>query len=576
MSEPEKFIRYIEIDNLKVGYDYPKKQFYISNKNTTTYRGDIEYIFTILQDVFNISLSPELQAQIQDCKDKEELLGTTDSLSYLWSTDGSYIYSIQFNEWESYPLILEAEKAILRIEGIDGSVTDLKSNEDIRTVVAPKLCSFYKETLGLTITLDQMVSICNFLLYFYKPTCINLIAENEDSTDTELRYSNKFKLTNYSNTSIAEYTCTNDPLNTPIPTDIGYITSIDTTTRTITLLNPIESDIIEEYNIKVGSKIYIEGTKILIDEEYTDDGTYTIQAIKDNTIVVEEELPTDYEFPYYTCYVKTGNYIIQAISRETNTITLSDTPSNILVGDKITVENADITLEFEEIKVNGTYTVQGIQGNVITVYEDIPTTYTYSITPPPYEYADNTASLYKEVFISAISEINESVITLLNSTTYNLLSCKVICYNNSISKQEFEVVGTTQDSEDLYSTLTLNNILEAEEGYPNYPKVQYPLPSEDTMVDVTKVNEGYEDIFPVGQFILDTFEEADKYISLCPTLIKPSDMSKTYEETGNLYTRDIEDNLYRKVAESLEILIVVYGELNYRMTAKCLGCKPVS
>ena len=571
MLEPNQYLRYIEIDNLKVGYDYPKKLFYISNKGTTTYRGDIEYIFTILEDVFDITLTEELRTSIQDCKDKEELLGTEDSLSYLWSADGSYIYSIQFNEWKDYPLILEAEKHVLRIQGIDGSITDLTSNEDTRTVVAPKLCSFYKETLGLNITLDQMVSICNFLIYFYKPTCINLIAEREDEKE-ELRYSNQFKLTNYNNTSIAEYICTNNPLNIPNPTNIGYITNIDTNTKTITLLNPIEASIIEDYNIKKGSSIYVEGANTTInEEEYTDNGIYTIQAIKDNTITVEEEFQTDYEFPYYTCYVKTGNYVIEAISRDTNTITLAETPSNILIGDKITIENADISLEYEEIKVNGTYTVQGIQGNTITVYEDIPTTYNYTETPPPYDNTENMAKLYKEVFISAISEVHENVITLLNPTKYNLVFSTIICYTNSIDKQEYKVTNA-ELIEDLYTTLTLDRVIEeVEEGYPNYAEVKFPLPSEDFMIDVTKVNAEYESVFPMGQFIVNNVWGVQNYTELPSSLITPMDMEKTYEETGNLYTRSVFGSMYKKIASSIEILVIVYGELNYKMVAKCLG-----
>ena len=76
-QEPVQFLRYIQILedkdhnplSLIVGYDYPKQEFYITNKNTTTYRGNISYIETILSTVFNID-TDSYMPQIEECKIK--------------------------------------------------------------------------------------------------------------------------------------------------------------------------------------------------------------------------------------------------------------------------------------------------------------------------------------------------------------------------------------------------------------------------------------------------------------------------------------------------------------------------
>lgn len=566
MSEPAQFLRYIEIDNLKVGYDYPKKQFYISNKDTTTYRGDIEYIFTILRDVFNISLSPELQAQIQDCKDKVETLGTDKtSLFYTWSTDGSYIYSMQFNEWQDYPLILEAEKARLRVN--DTIVIDLTSNESIEFVVAPTLCKYYLDTLGLSITNEQMASICNFLIYFYKPTCINLIAEQEQETDP-LKYSNQFKLTNYNNTSVAEYIVTNNPYNTYNYEKVADIISLSNSNQiTVSDLNLIE----DKYTIQQGTKLQITGISEEVEgEEYSANGTYTVQDIEDNLITVEEAFPMDYEYPFYNCYVVLADYSIVSISRDNSTITLTEAPNNILVGDKIIVvgANQEVIKEdttFETIILDKEYTVQAIQGNTITVEEEFATNFNGS-----------NAKVYKNKLISPIKSIDtdtKKIVTFLNTTEYNLLNNTVMCYNSNIQNIDNTEYTVTSMLEADNKYIGIETDKEVNIEMAEYPQLQYPVPSEDMLIEVTKVNEEYKSILPTEKFILNSYSEADAYIGLCPNLLKPSDMAKSYEEDKNLYTRDIKDNLYSMANENIKIPITILGEENYFMTASCLGKK---
>ena len=162
---------------------------------------------------------------------------------------------------------------------------------------------------------------------------------------------------------------------------------------------------------------------------------------------------------------------------------------------------------------------------------------------------------------------------LLNSTEYNLVFSTIIVYNSSIdSKQEY-LVQSAELEEGLYSTLTVNRNIEVEEGYPKYPTINYPTPSEDIMVDVTYVSATGKEILPIGKFIVDNYEEADEYIGLFSKAIKPSDMNKSYEDNKNLYQRDIKELMYKKVQDTIEIPIVILGELNYKIMAKCLGIK---
>lgn len=480
-TEPRQFLRYIKIDddnlNLIVGYDYPKKQFYVTNKDTTTFRASIEDIYSILE-IFNVEVTDTLKEDIQACKDQEETLGTTNSLYYKWNKEGTYIYYMQFNEWDKYPILLEAEKSILRIDNSE-IVVDLTTSESIQFVVAPRLCSFYKETLGLYIDIDQMTSICNFLLYFYNPTCINLIQQTDEDTTTtkELRYSNQFKLTNYNNTAIAEYTCTNNPLNTPTYTSIGNIVELTDSS------NIVVSDI------------------HLVEDKYT----------------IEEGIK----------------------------LQISNIPTQVVEG--------------EEYSANGTYTVQSIQGNTITVEEEILT-----------NFSGTGAKVYKNKYISSIESVDtetRETVTFLNTTEYNLETKGIMVYNSSIQNIENKVytVQSMLGEEGNYTGIELAEPLSSSIELKEYPQLQYPVPSTDILVEVTKVRDEYKDVFPVGKFILNTYNEANSYIGLCPNLIKPSDMLKTYDENKNLYSRNIEENMYSIVQKGVTIPIVILGEWNYDM-----------
>lgn len=561
IQEHKQFLRHLQIEGLTVGYDYPKKLFYITNKGTTTYRGSIDYIFTILADVFNIELTEELQEQILECQAKVETIGFSDtldsySLYYTWSYDGSYIYSIQFNEWEEYPLILEAPKGILRIDNTE-VVVDLTTNESIRLVIAPRLCTFYRDTLGLYIDNNQMTGICNFLIYFFNPTCINLIAPvTEDTSLDERRYSNQFKLTNYSKADTSEYIVTNNPYNTHNYTKIANIISLSNSNQiTISNLQLIE----DKYTIQQGTKLQITGISEEIEgEEYSANGEYTVQSIENNVITVEEAFPMDYEYPFYNCYVVLADYSIVSISRDNSTITLTEAPNDILIGDKIVVVGANYTSELETIILDKEYTVSNINGNSIVVEEEIATNFNGS-----------DAKVYKNKLISPIKSVDTETNTLyfLNSTEYNLENNKVMCYNSNIQNIEnklYTVASMVEEDSKYIGVITEEDV---DISMVDYPQLQYPVPSEDMLIEVTSTTDEVK--FPTGKFILNSYTELNNYIGLCNNLLKPSDMAKTYEEDRNLYERDVEENLYNRLAKYIEIEIVIFDTLepNYALRA---------
>lgn len=369
MTEANK--RYIDItDVIRVGFNYPKNKFYVTNKDTTTYRTTIEDTLDVLQ---TLGIDEITEAQLEFLRDNWE---TLDKIYYTWDKTGSFIHSIQFNDWHDYPIIMDCHKAKMYIQN-STTIFDLDTAESAEIVRIPLIFNFFQQTLGIEISTNILLAVYNMLLSYYNPEaisslykkyflthrCTNQIApRSEDDKDKEARYTGIFQTSNFDNNNPVEYTCTNDPLNNPIPVHIGNIGSINADTNTITLTKPLET--IDPYTIEVGSKIIVVGASTIVDEEtYTLDGTYTISEINpDRTIIVTEEtFPTSYDYPYNTCYVlDEAPYTISSISRDNNTITVTTSPDTILVGDTVTVIGADINTTFEDITLDGKYTVSGV------------------------------------------------------------------------------------------------------------------------------------------------------------------------------------------------------------------------
>lgn len=585
----EPNIRYIDIDdNTKVGYNYPKAQFYVENKDTTTYRDLIEDIEDVLKAIgIEIGSTVDIHgevittARIQALKDNIETLETTSideentiyytGIKYAWDSTGSYIHSIQFNNWENYPIILDCSKAKLYINN-STIVFDLLTNESPEVVRIPVLCSFYEQTLGLYIPKEVMLALYNLLISYYSTdsisireeqvksfflnhACTNQIRtrETEEEKKELARYNGTFQTSNYGNTTPVVYKCINDPYNITDPQTIGYISSIDNTTNTITTTDNISEEIIEKYNIEAKSKLLVHNAETTIEgTTYILDGYYTVNTIKDNTITVEEPITTSYIYPFYSCYVIDSSYSITNMNRDNNTITVSSLPNTLLIGDTITVIGASVPSTYETIVLDGTYTVQAIQGNTITVEEQIAT-----------NFSSTGAYLYKEIFVSEIKNMpNNTTINLLKSTTFNLVNATIVVYNSNRTERSTSKVNTQPDT----STLTIETPITI--SMVDYPQLQYPAPNKDMLISISKSIS--ESTLPIGDFIVDDFSQVIDYLSLAED--KHDDINNKSlkvnlptTDTDGYGNKGIKASMYSPIATDMRVPVEVRGADVYYM-----------
>ena len=512
--------RYIDIDtDTRVGYNYIKQQFYVTNKGYTTYRNTVPLIREVLTSL-DIPQDNPTDEEIQALQDYTENLY---KVSYSLQDTGSYIHTLQFNDFKEYPLTIDCQKSKLYIMN-STIIYDLTLNESPRNVRIPRILSFYKNTLGLLISTEDMRYFYSLLLSYYYPTCYNQIEMNK-TTGTYF-YNNKFLLSNYSNTSNAVYQCTYNPNNTATNTDIGYVVSTDTASNTITLSETLNSNLLQGYKtiILEGANTYMADT----DTTYSADGTYTIESIQDNSIKVAETIPYSYNFPYKECYILSASYTIESMKRSTREITLTNLPENVLVGDIIIVSGATVTSNYETISCNGTYTVESINNNTIVVEEEIPTDFTGS------------ATLIKEIFISNISKIYNKKLTLTGTTDLNLTDATILIHTIQDTTTTIEPYTVSSYTT---STITVSENIQAYNFTNTCPKlyIPVPLPTEnaEVLIDVTSVSDNAIEVFPVGEFMVDNFDQCINYIGTLAGLVTPAE--------------SIKDNLYKELPTSITL-----------------------
>lgn len=557
--------RFIDIDvDTRVGFNYIKQQFYVINKEYTTYRNTLAQIREVLT-ALEIPNDNPTDEEIQALADYIENLY---KVSYTLQDTGAYIHSLQFNDFSKYPLTIDCEKAKLYVMN-STIIYDLTLNESPRNVRIPRILSFYKNTLGLEISVEDMRYFYSLLLSFYHPTCYNQITEDKDTGN--LFYGNKFLLSNYNNTSNAMYQCTYNPNNTADNTRVGYALSTDTDTSTITTASPITEDMLQGRN-----KIILKGTTTTVDgTKYSADGEYTIDSMGGNTIKIKETLPYTYNFPYKECYVLSAQAEVIKMEYLTRQITLTNLPSNVLTGDVILISGATVTTEYETISCNGTYTIELIQEEeipveeptetpveepneneeepteetpveeqeeetptqtqkvyVLTVAEEIPTDFTGS------------ATLTKEVFISNISSIRAKKLTLTDTTDLDLTGATVMVHtttDDNVTIEPYNVNTFTSNS------ITVMEDISAYSYTSTCPRLYIPVPSPaedvEVLINVTSVSENAETVFPMGEFMVDTFEQCQNYIGTLAGLVKPTETTK--------------ENLYKQLPTSMELTSIL-------------------
>ena len=520
-------LRYIDIDqDTRVGYNYIKQQYYVRNKEYYTYRNTVEEIIQVLNAIDVDTTTEEVNINtLSALKTAIEYLHT---VSYTLQDTGAYIHTLQFNDFDQYPLTIDCEKAKLYIMN-STVIYDLTLNESPRNVRIPRILAFYKDTLGLQIDKEDMYYFYSLLVSYYYPTCYNQITLNTDTN--EYFYNNKFIFSNYSNTSDITYQCTYNSNNNAENTTVGYVISTDTSTNRIELSAPITMEDLHDYTkvIIKGATTYTEET----DTTYSADGEYTITDMGTNTLKVAEAIPYSYEFPYKECYVVSDRKTISSMKRDTRTITLTETPTDIFVGDIILVSGATVDGEYEDISCNGSYTVESISDKTITVEEEIPT-----------DFTGEGAILIKEIFVGYINSISNKVITLTENTDLTLTNATIMVHsiNNGITTIENFIGNNTPNT----NTITITG--DIEDYTPNYPQLQIPIPTGNTevLIDITYVGEDSQSLLPIGEFMVDNFKQCKQYINTYVGLIKGL----------TTLTDTTKDRMYQKVKEEIPLTSV--------------------
>ena len=381
--------RYIKIDDTHdtlVGYDYPNQKFFVTNKGTTTTRNTAEQIIAVLGalgitqieiDSETINLTPEYLDET--IKNTIETLGTP--ITCTLEDNGSYIRTLQFNNWIDYPLAVDCEKGNIYIKNTN-IVYPLDLDESPDTRVA-RFCSYYLETLGLEIETEVMLKAYNLLANQYnEPSFYNLLSK--DSVTNNLSYTETFRMNNYKDTSAITCEGTRNPNGETFNKELSPTLNIDNINSVIYLESPVEKDKF----LSPGFKVAVEGASYEEDgTTYSADGTYTINQLlidedetspnyeKVTAIQVEEPIPSSYEYPYPTCYVQSLECPIFSMERENRVIKVEaeKLPQDLLVGDIIHVEGATIGEEgsINYVSLNGPYTVQSISSQVKQIVDKV-------------------------------------------------------------------------------------------------------------------------------------------------------------------------------------------------------------
>ena len=198
--------RYIEFEDKKVilGFDYPLNKYYVINKRisnhpSSTYRKREEDILRVLLALGITEIDDEdipipilnVDEQInseaikyikQNLKDILEEIEKNDeeyyTLYYTLDDNNSYVRTVQFNEWEDYPMEVDCSKGNIFIRGTNTLYSlDIKEDPTIRI---RHFQSFYTEKLGLFIE-EYIIRGIYYLLanQYLEPNFYNQIIEEE-------------------------------------------------------------------------------------------------------------------------------------------------------------------------------------------------------------------------------------------------------------------------------------------------------------------------------------------------------------------------------------------------------------
>ena len=511
----------------QVGYSYLLKKFYVVNKGTVTYRATVPLIRKVLDIVAPGNSITD--AKIKSLETTDEVLT---ELYYTMHETGAYVASVQINDYDKFPIVLDCAKQTLYILNtqLNFNLT-LNESRESRVIL---LCNFYKDFLGIVITLEEMTLIYNYLISMYRPYVYNVIT---DTATQPVTYSNMFAISNWNNKSKAVYNCTVNPYDTSSFISMADIVRADSSTNIVYTINNTQE-------LKQGDTVYIKGTETKEETyTYTADGEYTVARATlnpDNTqeVILQEPLSATYNFPYIKAYVQLATTTIESISREEQTITLTESLSNLIqTGDIIEVLDTQQEIEGTTVSCNGKYTVAAVDNKTITVQETIPTSYNYT--------TGIQGSISKNMYIG-------DVISAVTTTTEPLETTLILSNKNpdvtlSPLQHIFALLPDTTRTYYVIDTVTAqDNITCITESYtgeeplytytPIYPKLQLQTPDTNILIEVTSTQD--EDLFPTTEFMVDTFAQCQAYISTYPGLEVPTE--DNYSNVNNTVGGNVE------------------------------------
>lgn len=518
-------MREIRIDeDTRIYYVYEDKKYYIENKSTTTPRTTA----TNAKHVLDI-VAPNNTVTMNDLISLAETYETLTSLSYTWEDTGAYIKTIQLNDFSTHPICLDCEKSKLYIMNTD-VIFDLTLTEGRRTRL-DIMQLYYRDTLGLSLTLQELTAIYSLITQYYNPTPYNVISTPTDDT-TALKYSNVLKLSNYRNISPAVYTCTYNPNNQYTYDVVAHIVQIQN--NAIMLSDNAPS------TLHVGQELQVHNADTVVDTNtYSADGTYTIQEISGNIILTTENLSSPYLYQPPTAFATAYSTTVVAVDRDERSITLTDTAEATLfkVGDTIVIHGTVIPTEYENLTVDGTYTIQRIENNIIYTEEFPQTNYTLPLG------TQILPIVYKPIEAFTVNTITEEhIIAETQIPQYlEVNSPLVISYPNATNNPVMEyttIAGIDNNTITISSPITTFT--------PNYGLLREPVPCTNTLIAIADSTN--TELLPNNSFMVDDTEEVTQYLSLLPNLTLPNQQNY--------------DNFNHYVPQSMDVSIGNISSMN--------------
>ena len=515
-------MRNIVIDSdTSVGYIYKEKSFFVENKGSVTKR-----LATVKEANDRLTESAHETKEILDIVAPANTVTENDlitlattyelikDLSFTYSNDGSYIYSIQFNDYKENPIVLDAEKKKIYIMNT-GIIYDLPLN-DSKLARLQYIQSYYYNTLGLKIEIEDLRTLYDLLISYYSPTCYNAITTVTNADGSHSYYYNDFiNLSNYDGTAKAVYSLHCNPNNEFSDNPIGSIVRIEENAITCTT---DMSDIVHEGDIlSVTNTNYSMGAY-----SYSSNSDIKVAKVEQDTIYATENLPSPFAYTPAILYIAAYKTKFVKVDRDQQSITLtnSEAASPYLAGDKIRITGTEIQTEYETITIDGEYTIQRIEDNVM-----------YTTETPPTNYEGDNGYVCKPISMEACRQITISGET---STVYteDIISDYItvgtdICVSIPVADSVTDFLwafGKVTGVAENRKSLGVGNPLG--EGFTaSFGELNSRLPSTLTEISILASNTDTEALltssdlshfieFPLGKFNVDNYSQAINYLQL--------------------------------------------------------------